>query len=141
MALLLGHLPGVKRVELDPAGDAGHAGLAGLAGREVAGLLGLPGAGPVRAVADEEAGHEDLPPRPALPRRTRPGSHHRLSPRTRDGERQLPASGRLVNGIIPAAGITPPSGPGMVPGHADDPGTVPSVLAPHDDLHIGDDRL
>jgi hypothetical protein len=37
-------------------------------------------------------------------------------------------------------GITP-SGPGMVPGHADDPGTVPSVLVAHDDLHIGHDRL
>jgi len=38
-------------------------------------------------------------------------------------------------------GITPPSGPGMVPGHADDPGAGPSVLAPRDDLHIGHDRL
>jgi hypothetical protein len=80
------------------------------------------------------------PPRPAVPRRTRPGSQHRPSPRTRDGERQLPAPGRLVNGIIPAAGSTPPSGPGMVPGHAGDPGTAPPVLAPHDDLHIGHDR-
>src|SRR5262245_28791394 len=60
MALLLGDLPGVERVELDPAGDAGHAGLAGLAGGEVAGLLGLARAGAVRAVVDGEARHEDL---------------------------------------------------------------------------------
>jgi len=50
----------MEQAELDPAGDAGHGGLAGLAGREVAGLLGFPGTGPVRAVTDEEAGHEDL---------------------------------------------------------------------------------
>ena len=60
MALLLGDLPWAEQVELDSAGDAGDAGLAGLAGGEVPGLLGLPRAGPVRAVAGEEAGHEDL---------------------------------------------------------------------------------
>ena len=60
MALLLGDLPWVKQVELDPAGDVDDAGLAGFPGGEVAGLLGLAGAGPVRAVAGEEAGHEDL---------------------------------------------------------------------------------
>ena len=62
MALLLGDLPWAEQVELDSAGDAGDAGLAGLAGGEVAGLLGFPRAGPVRAVAGEEAGHEDLQP-------------------------------------------------------------------------------
>ena len=60
MALLLGDLPGVEQVELDSAGDAADAGLAGLAGGKVAGLLGFPRAGPVRAVADGEAGQEDL---------------------------------------------------------------------------------
>jgi hypothetical protein len=60
MALLLGDLPGVEQVELDPAGDADDAGLAGFPGGEVAGLFGFPGAGPVRAVAGEEAGQEDL---------------------------------------------------------------------------------
>ena len=43
MALLLGELPGVEQVELDPAGDADDAGLAGIPGGEVAGLLGFPG--------------------------------------------------------------------------------------------------
>src|SRR5262245_34526325 len=62
MALLLGDLPRVEQVELDSAGDAGDAGLAGLAGREVADLLGFPGAHAVRAVAGEEAGHDDLGP-------------------------------------------------------------------------------
>jgi hypothetical protein len=60
MSLLLGDLPGIEQVELDSAGDVGDAGLAGLAGGEVAGFLGLAWAGPVRAVADVEAGHEDL---------------------------------------------------------------------------------
>ncbi len=60
MALPLDNLPGIEQVELDSPGDVADAGLAGLAGREVAGLLGLAGAGPVRAVADEEAGYEDL---------------------------------------------------------------------------------
>src|SRR5271169_4566575 len=60
MALLLGDLPGIEQVELDSPGDVGDAGLAGFPGGEVAGLLGLAGAGPVRAVAYEEAGHEDL---------------------------------------------------------------------------------
>jgi hypothetical protein len=59
-ALLLGDLPGVEQVELDAAGDPGDAGLCGLARREVSGLFGLAGTGPVRAVPDEEAGHEDL---------------------------------------------------------------------------------
>jgi hypothetical protein len=60
MALLLGHLPGIEQVELDSAGNSGDTGLIGLAGGEVACLLGLPRAGPVGAVAGEEAGHEDL---------------------------------------------------------------------------------
>ena len=60
MTLLLGHLPGVKQVELDSPGDFGRAGLSGLAGGEIAGLLGLARAGAIRAVADEEAGHDDL---------------------------------------------------------------------------------
>ena len=60
MALLLGDLPGVEQVKLDFPGDVGDAGLAGLAGGEVAGFLGLAGAGPVRAVADEGGGGEDL---------------------------------------------------------------------------------
>ena len=47
-------------MELDSPGDVGDAGLAGFPGGEVAGLLGLAGAGPVRAGAYEEAGHEDL---------------------------------------------------------------------------------
>ena len=49
-----------EQVKLDFPGDVGDAGLAGLAGGEVAGFLGLAGAGPVRAVADEGAGGEDL---------------------------------------------------------------------------------
>ncbi len=53
-------MPGWQQVEFDAAGDAGHGGLVWFAGGEVAGLLGLAGAGPVRAVADEGAGHEDL---------------------------------------------------------------------------------
>jgi hypothetical protein len=52
----------------------------------------------------------------------------------------MPAFGRLVCGIMPATGITSPSGPGMMPDHAGDPGTVCSVLAPHDHLHISHDR-
>ncbi|MGB6577744.1 MAG: hypothetical protein WBF34_07475 [Streptosporangiaceae bacterium] len=58
--IALGDLPWAEQVELDSAGDAGDAGLAGLAGGEVPGFLGFPRAGPVRAVAGEEAGHEDL---------------------------------------------------------------------------------
>ena len=49
-----------EQVKLDFPGDVGDAGLAGLAGGEVAGFLGLAGAGPVRAVADEGGGGEDL---------------------------------------------------------------------------------
>ena len=49
-----------EQVKLDFPGDVGDAGLAGLAGGEVAGFLGLAGAGPVRAVAGEGAGGEDL---------------------------------------------------------------------------------
>src|SRR5215831_10601011 len=56
----LGDLPGVEQVEFDAAGDLGDAGLAGFARREVSGLLGLAGTGPAGAVADEEAGQEDL---------------------------------------------------------------------------------
>ena len=46
-------------MNLDASGDADDAGLI-FAGGEVAGLLGGPRAGPVGAVADEEAGVEDL---------------------------------------------------------------------------------
>jgi len=60
MALLLGDLPWVEQVGLDSPHDIGDAGLSGLSGGEVAALLGLAGAVPVRAVADVEAGHEDL---------------------------------------------------------------------------------
>ncbi len=49
-----------EQVKLDFPGDVGDAGLAGLAGREVAGFLGLAGAGPVRAVPDEGGGGVDL---------------------------------------------------------------------------------
>jgi hypothetical protein len=48
----------------------------------------------------------------------------------------MPAFGRLVSGIMPATEITSPSRPGMMPDRAGDPGTVCSVLAPHDHLHI-----
>src|SRR5260370_41393147 len=49
-----------EQVKLDFPGDAGDAWLAGFAGGEVTGFLGLAGTGPVRAVADEGAGGEDL---------------------------------------------------------------------------------
>jgi hypothetical protein len=49
----------LEAVNLDASGDADDAGLI-FAGGEVAGLLGGPRAGPVGAVADEEAGIEDL---------------------------------------------------------------------------------
>ena len=49
-----------EQVELDFPDDVGDARLAGLAGREVAGFLGLAGAGPVRAVPGEAAGCQDL---------------------------------------------------------------------------------
>jgi len=42
-----------EQVELDLPDDVGDAGFTGLAGGEVAGFLGLAGAGPVRAVAGE----------------------------------------------------------------------------------------
>jgi hypothetical protein len=58
MALLLGDLlPGVEQMEPDFPGDGVTP---GLRAGEVVGLLGLPGAGAVRRVADEESGHEDL---------------------------------------------------------------------------------
>jgi hypothetical protein len=53
----------------------------------------------------------------------------------------MPAFGRLVSGIMPATEITSPSRPGMMPDHAGDPGTVRSVLAPHDHPHISHDIL
>jgi hypothetical protein len=56
---LSGHVR-AEQVELDSPDDVGDAALAGLAGREVAGFLGLAGAGPVRAVGDEGARGEDL---------------------------------------------------------------------------------
>jgi hypothetical protein len=60
MALLLGDMPGLKQVKFDAPGDDRDAGLAWFPGGEVAGFLGLAGAGPVGAVANVEAGHEDL---------------------------------------------------------------------------------
>src|SRR5487761_1153513 len=78
-----------EQVELDFPDDVGDARLAGLAGGEVAGFLGLAGAGPVRAVAGEGARGEDLEqergereigppqgeaPRPYRSRRGHPGS-------------------------------------------------------------------
>jgi hypothetical protein len=52
----------------------------------------------------------------------------------------MTAFGRLVSGIMSATGITSPSGPGMMPDHPGDPGTVCSILAPHDHLRISHDR-
>ena len=49
-----------EQVKLDFPDDIGDARLAGLAGGEVAGSLGLAGAGPVRAVAGEGARGQDL---------------------------------------------------------------------------------
>jgi hypothetical protein len=49
-----------EQVELDFPDDVGDARLTGLAGREVAGFPGLAGAGPVRAIAGEGGGGEDL---------------------------------------------------------------------------------
>jgi hypothetical protein len=49
-----------EQVELESPDDVGDAGLAEPAGREVAGFLGLAGAGPVRAVAGEGSRGEDL---------------------------------------------------------------------------------
>jgi hypothetical protein len=49
-----------EQVKLDSPDDVGDAGLAGLPSREVAGFPGLAGAGPVRPVADEGGGGEDL---------------------------------------------------------------------------------
>jgi hypothetical protein len=60
MALPLGTSQVFEAVEFDPAGDVGHAWLVVLAPGEVAGLLRLAGAGPAGAVADVEAGVEDL---------------------------------------------------------------------------------
>ena len=49
-----------EQMKFDSPGDFSDAGLAGLAGREVACFLGLAGAGPAGAVADERGGGEDL---------------------------------------------------------------------------------
>jgi hypothetical protein len=49
-----------EQVELDFSDDAGDARLTRLAGREVAGFLGLAGAGPVRAIPGEGGWCEDL---------------------------------------------------------------------------------
>lgn len=51
---------GAEQVELYFPDDIGDARFAELAGGEVAGFLGLAGAGPVRAVAGEGGGGEDL---------------------------------------------------------------------------------
>jgi hypothetical protein len=59
MSLRLAWGSGSEAVDLETSGDADHAGLI-FAGGEVAGLLGGPWAGPVGAVADEEAQVEDL---------------------------------------------------------------------------------
>ncbi|MGQ0778886.1 MAG: ATP-grasp domain-containing protein [Pseudonocardiales bacterium] len=50
----------VEAVELDSSGDPGHAGLVWFAGGEVAGFLGLAGAGALRAVPDEEPWLQDF---------------------------------------------------------------------------------
>ena len=49
-----------EQVKLDSPDDVGDARLTRLAGGEVTGFLGLAGAGPVRPVADEGGGGEDL---------------------------------------------------------------------------------
>lgn len=59
MALPLAGSSEFEAVEFDPSGDVDEAGLI-FAGGEVAGLLRGPWAGPVGAVADEEARVEDL---------------------------------------------------------------------------------
>jgi hypothetical protein len=53
----------------------------------------------------------------------------------------MPAFARLVSDIMPATEITSPSRPSMMPDHAGDPGTVCSVLALHDHLHLSHDIL
>ena len=53
--LALGDMPGIEQMELDLAGEADRAGLAWFAGGEVAGFLGLTGAGPAGAVAGEQS--------------------------------------------------------------------------------------
>jgi hypothetical protein len=58
--LALRNLEVLEAVELDPAGDAGHGWLVVTAPGEVAGFLGLAGAGPAGAVADSELRIEDL---------------------------------------------------------------------------------
>src|SRR2546429_539894 len=58
--LALSHHVRAEQVELDFPDDVGDARLTGLAGREVAGFPGLAGAGPVRAIAGEGGGGEDL---------------------------------------------------------------------------------
>jgi hypothetical protein len=106
-----------------------------------------PGAGePTAPAAATPAGHitrtgrTGQPAAPAVPgpesRRTRPAEQHRLSPGTWDGERQMPASGRLVGGIMPAAGDHAALRASMMPDHAGDPGMVPSGLEPHDHLPV-----
>jgi len=59
MSLHLAWGSGSEAVDLETSGDADDAGLI-FAGREVTGLLGGAGAGPVGPVADEESGVEDL---------------------------------------------------------------------------------
>ncbi len=49
-----------EAVELDSSGDGGHTGLVWFAGGEVAGFLGLAGAGALGAVPDEEPWLQDL---------------------------------------------------------------------------------
>src|SRR5262249_55000985 len=58
--LALGDHPGFEQVEADLSGDGGDGWLFWLAGGEVAGFLGLAGAGAVWAVADGGAGQDDL---------------------------------------------------------------------------------
>ena len=59
MSVRLAWGAGSEAVDLEASGDADDAGSI-FAGGEVAGLLGGPWAGPVGAVADEEARVEDL---------------------------------------------------------------------------------
>jgi hypothetical protein len=60
MALPLGTVQVFEAVEFDSAGDVGHTWLVVPAPGEVAGLFRLAGAGPARAVTDEEPGVQDL---------------------------------------------------------------------------------
>jgi hypothetical protein len=119
-----------------PVSDARRPGRARSSGKASPGHCPGPGSTPRRPQRPRRATSPGRPhrharrpgrARPAVPRRTRPGSPHRLSPRNWDGERQMPACGHLISGIMPATGDHIAPGPGMMPDHAGDPGTVPSI--------------